>query len=92
MGRYIEVPQPKNKADQIIALYGATELPDLPNWEEVPYDKALIAVVQNGNWDAALYVEDPYQYFRVACDQTERPVRFLYMDRSKAEELINGTR
>lgn len=91
MGIYIEVPDSKNKADQIIKLYGATKLDDLPNWDDIPEDKALIAVVNNGNWDAALYVEDPYQWCRVACDNSGRPIRYLLMDLKLAEKLTNGT-
>ncbi len=54
MGFYVEVPENKNKAQQLADLYGATILPQQPKtFEDVPEGLALICVVDNGPFEAA---------------------------------------
>lgn len=89
MGKYIQVPENKNKAEQILKLYDAIPARPAPKtFEDIPQGWALIAVVQNLHWDAALFVEDFIQFDFVMKDT--RPVRLLYMDWDKAVELTSG--
>ena len=54
MGYYIQVPKNKGKAQQLVELYGAEILSKPPTaLEDIPKDKALICVVDNGPWEAA---------------------------------------
>lgn len=48
MGYYIEVPKATNKAQQIITLYNAERVTRPNSFSEIPNDKALICVIQNG--------------------------------------------
>ncbi len=66
MGYYIEVPDNKNKAQQLVDLYGAERIDMLPDsLAELPEDKALICVVQNPMYDAAAlaYSDREMRYF-----------------------------
>lgn len=54
MGYYVEVPEPKGKAQQLVDSYGAEILKRMPaRFEDVPEGKALICVVDNGPFEAA---------------------------------------
>jgi hypothetical protein len=65
MGYYIQVPDNTNKAGQIVKIYGAEIVPCPSDYNAVPKDKALICVVQNGDFDAAgfAYCEQEFQKF-----------------------------
>lgn len=59
MGYYIQVPDNKGKAQQLVNLHAADLLPMRPEgFEDVPEDKALICVVDNGPFEAAGLVID----------------------------------
>lgn len=59
MGHYIQVPNNHDKAQQLVDLHGAIILPQRPEgFEDVPEDKALICVVDNGPFEAAGLVVD----------------------------------
>ena len=91
MGAYIKVPKDRNKAEQIIDLYDATWTLRPDSWEEIPEDKALIIVVHNGPFDAALFVTDREEFTRTVPSRQgdPRPRTFLLMDRTRAEELTH---
>lgn len=56
MGYYIQTPENKNKAGQIVKLYNGEELSEMPEkYEDIPEGKALIVVVSNVSFDAALF-------------------------------------
>ena len=55
MGFYINLPEAKNKADQLVKLYGAEKLPKAPPSFFTVEGKALICVVENPHFDAAAY-------------------------------------
>lgn len=91
MGYYIEVPNVKGKAQQVIDIHGAELLERAPlSLSDIPPDKAVICVVDNGPFEAAgfCYNEKELQDF-VAPDyfQPQRPRQWLLMDRSKACKL-----
>lgn len=66
MGYYIQVPNPTHKAAQLKSMYDAVIVPQPEGWDEVPEDKALICVIQNGQFDAAAYCynEREFEEFR----------------------------
>jgi len=89
MGDYIETPKDWDKVEQIIELYGAKWTPVPNSWEDIPEGKALIIVVNNGHFDAALFVSTRREYARCVPERRGdlRHRTFLLMDRAKAEEL-----
>ena len=89
MGLYIETPKNLNKAEQIITLHDATWTLKPDSWEEIPKDKALIIVVRNGAFDAALFVADQEEFARTVPERDARPRTFLLMDRKRAEKLTH---
>ena len=85
MGYYIQVPDNKYKASQLVELYGA-EIVDNPQWRE---DVGLVCVVDNGPWEAAAYAYDEkeYQYFMSGMEGDTRPKIWVQINKAKAEEL-----
>jgi hypothetical protein len=89
---YIETPKPQKKAQQIIMRHGAVKLPERPiSLKKLPKGRALIAVVQNTKFDAAMFVDNEQELMRIALDRSGRPVTFLLMERKLAEELTGWT-
>jgi hypothetical protein len=67
----VQVPYDKNKATQIIQLHGAERIDWPVRWEDVPADKALVVVVDNGPFEAAGFAYDERE-FRDFTDPTDR--------------------
>ena len=89
MGFYIEVPENKNKAEQMIRLHDADWYPEPTepaDWDAIPPDKALLCVVVNRNYDAVLFVPDVHEMVRAfpRPDSDMRPRSWLLMDRKLA--------
>lgn len=72
MGYYIETPMNKGKAEYLVREYGAEEI-EAFDWSDVPEDKALICVVDNGPFEAAAvaYSEREFQAFAAPDDVGE---------------------
>jgi hypothetical protein len=86
MGYYIEVPKNKNKAEQIVELFGG-EIVSMPNaFSDIPEDKALIVVVDNGPFEAAglAFNESEFKEFTAPDSGRQRPRKFVLMDKEKA--------
>lgn len=63
MGYYIQVPDNKGKAQQLVTIHGAEILPGQPaSFGDVPEDKALICVVDNGPFEAAALCYDEREF------------------------------
>lgn len=76
------------KADAIIAMYQAEEIACPAAFNEVPANKALICVVQNGMFDAAMYVESEVFLSPLANSPGDlRPRRWLLMDKAICEKI-----
>jgi len=90
MGTYIQGLDNLNKASQLVENHGAVVC-GLLMWTDIPKDKILISVVENGMFDAALVVADTNEYmyvFESIKDQDDpRPRCFLLMDKNKAREM-----
>lgn len=96
MGFYIEVPQDKNKAQQIVELHGGVILPHAPyqdSWKSpilfssIPDGKALIVVIDNGLFEAAAYAYNPNELAALTDPYDLRPKQFMLMDKTIAEQL-----
>ncbi len=89
MGYYIETPTPLRKAQQLEAVYDAVIVPRPEGWGDVPKDKALICVLQNGPFDAAglCYDEREFEAFRRPHTGCQRTRTWLLMDRALAYSL-----
>jgi hypothetical protein len=84
MGYYIEVPNNLNKAQQLINLYGAKRIPR-PN--KIPEYTAIICVVENGFFCAAVYCYSNKELQEFADPSDSRRKTWLEMDKDLAEKL-----
>jgi hypothetical protein len=91
MGYYIETPQHLEKAMQLVKLHGGTIVPKPQSLADVPVDKALICVIQNGLFDAAglVYSESEFRAFADSSDW--RPKTFVLLDKKLAQTLSGYT-
>lgn len=88
MGYYIQTPNPRNRAKDIVELHGGEIIPRPTSLTDVPAGKSLIAVVVNGPFDAAGYVHDEREFRDFCADPTDtRPHVFLLLDEKKTHEL-----
>lgn len=86
MGLYIETPNKKNKADQLLALYPEVRELKLPFFD-VTGNNFTIVVVENGPFDAAAIAYD-FDELRRVTEKTGRPVRYLYAPRELILRLV----
>ena len=88
MGSYINTPANKGKTEFILNAYGGMQLPLPPNsFLDIPEDKALIVVVDNGHFEAAGYAYCESE-FRVFTDPHEkRPRDYILLDKTIAEQI-----
>ncbi len=78
-----------DKAQALIDAGIAEETEFISRFADIPEDKAMIAVVENGLFDAAGYVDGPL-YSQIEYERRggfARPMRFLYMERELAMKL-----
>jgi hypothetical protein len=92
MGFYLDVAYPVAKATQLMHM-GATELTYPPDSiSDLPQDKALVCVVENGVFDAAALAFDDEELARFKAPDTgrfTRPRTWLVMDKQQAYELAH---
>ena len=90
MGYYIQVPNNKGKAQQIVELYGAKIIPEpIGFWQKDPQE-AFICVLDNGPFEAAgfAYNEREFEEFKAPDPfPPQRPRTWLVMNRKEACEL-----
>lgn len=93
MGYYIQVPQNKGKAQQLVDLYGAEILPRMPaTFADIPEGKALICVVDNGPFEAAglCYSEREFEAFDAMDKGDQRSRTWVLMERVLAFQLAGA--
>lgn len=86
MGFYIEVPRNKQKATQLVEMYGAEVIPEPEEYWMHDPNQSLICVVNNGLFEAAGLCFDE-QEFNAFKFPDGRPRIWLLMDRTKAWKL-----
>jgi hypothetical protein len=86
MGFYIQGPA-LCKAQYIVSEYDGKIIPCPNAFSEIPQDKALLCVVNNGPFEAAAYCfsEREFEAFTESTD--ERRKTWLIMDKQKVHEL-----
>lgn len=93
MGCYIEVPANKGKAAQICdgkaiganGPYKAELVATPPAFGDIPADKALVAVVDNGFFEAAGLLYDQREYDELTGNvHDRRPRQYVLMDKAAA--------
>jgi len=86
MGFYINTNCNQGKANELVKSHGAIKIAT-PRWfNDVPVDKALICVVENGFFDAAGYCYDEHE-FNAFVEPDGRRKQWLLMDKNLAEDL-----
>jgi len=86
LGYYIEVPQHKGKAQQIVELYGGRRVSRPQSYQDLAPDEAIICVVDNGLFEAAAfcYNEDEFNVFAFPDGRSRA---WVVISREKACEL-----
>lgn len=89
MGYYIQTPgHCLGKAAIIAKAYQGQVLDGPPaQYSDIPTGKALIAVVDNGLFEAAAFAYDEKEFKVFTDPEDDRPVTYLLIDRSVAETL-----
>jgi hypothetical protein len=80
----------KEKAATLVNVYDAKGIETLPaTMADIPADKALVAVLENGPFDAALLVpdQDELDYLIREMPNDPRPYQYLYVPKSEAHAL-----
>lgn len=85
MGYYIQTNDLKGKAQQIVDLHGGTIIPHPDNFDE--QSEGLVCVVDNGLFEAAVYVYSQGEFEAFTLSSDHRPKTWVSMDKDKAEEL-----
>lgn len=91
MGYYIQTKANVLKAKQLCAEHNAENIPQPATLAEVPEDKALICVVQNGPFDAAALIYDSRELADFSDPDDDRPRDWLFMDKELAHKLAGYT-
>lgn len=88
MGFYIQTPQPRGKAKQLIDLHAAVRLDIIPrNVSDCPSDKVIICVVENGPFDAAGVVFSQAELAAFQSPEDPRLKHWLLLDRELLPDL-----
>ena len=86
MGYYIQVPNNKGKAQQIVELYGGRIALSPPSFEDITPGEAIICVIDNGLFEAAGFAFDQDELIAFSYHDG-RPRDWVVMNRAKACEL-----
>ena len=89
MGYYIQTGNAWGKAFDLVTDHEAVEVPQPANFSNIPHDKALICVVDNGPFDAAGYCFDSREFEAFTEPDDTRPKTWLLMDKEEAERISN---
>ena len=87
MGYYIELPQNKNKVQQMKDLYGAAEVSEKEASELMDEGKGIVCVVENPMFDAVGFCFNRSEFDAFAGDQSGRKKTWLSMDYEHAAQL-----
>jgi len=90
MGWYIQCPESKNKAKQLVDLYQA-ELVSKQEAENAIDDptKGIVVVLDNGPFEAAGFAYDSKEFAAFTISRDTRTKWFLIMDRGLVKQLTN---
>ncbi len=87
MGYYIETGTAHGKANIIAKKFNGEVLPKAPNsYSDIPEKKAVIAVVDNGIFEAAGFCYSEEEFKAFTNPQDRRPMQYVLIDRETAEK------
>jgi predicted Zn-dependent protease with MMP-like domain len=92
MGAYINTPTSRaiGKADDLIENYGGRELPERPSAiGNLDPDEVLVAVVDNGAFDAAMVCYNGGQFDRTGNPSDPRPARYIVVKREAIIDYVD---
>jgi len=85
---YIEVPERKNKAMQLVSMHSAIAIIGQPLFEATPEGEVLLCVVENSMFDAIAICCNYDDYTRLLPTPDDlRPRTWLYLDRATVIKL-----
>lgn len=88
MGYYIQTDGIYDKAAWIARHYNGEILATPPNcYKDIPAGKAIIAVVNNGPFEAAGFCFNESEFNTFTDPRDLRPIKYVLMDRGTAERL-----
>src|SRR5579872_7004226 len=91
MTLYLDLPGSRGMLDRLLGEFGAAALPRPPGGlDEVPPDRALICVVDMGDYEAPGYIMAETELATWADPADTRPRTWLLMDRGVADRLCPG--
>jgi len=89
MGYYIETGTNHDKAEIICAEHDGTMISQPTKFSDVPSDKGLVCVVDNGAFEAAAFCYNQHELVAFTLARDTRPKKWLLIDKQKAKELSN---
>lgn len=92
MGFYIEVNHPRHKALQLVLDYGGERIPKPERFADIPPEKALIVVLDNGPFEAAGFAYDEREFLAFTNPVDLRRKDYVLLDRTTAEEASGWKR
>lgn len=86
MGFYIETPVAHGKVQYLIDHHDARVVQKPQSLLEVPDDKALVVVVDNGFFEAAGYAYDEREFAAFSGPEDDRPKTWLLLDKGFVQD------
>ena len=80
MGYYIEVPKNQGKAKQISLMYDGEIIEKPKNFSDIPSNKAIICVVDNGLFEAVGFCYSEKEFLVFSNSMDRRPKQWLLLD------------
>lgn len=86
MGYYIQTKRNLNKAQQLVDDFDGEIIERPKSFQDIPEDKALVVVVENGLFDAAGYAFDEEE-FECFSNPDGRRKKYVLMDKQQVNEM-----
>jgi hypothetical protein len=86
MGFYIQCLSDKCKAQYLVSEYSAKIIPKPKKFLDIDADKAIICVIDNGEWEAAGFCYCEMEFKRFSNDDGRKKV-WLIMDKNIVNKL-----
>jgi hypothetical protein len=94
MGFYLEVVGRWDKASKLVDLYGGKIVERPARWEDIPEGQALVAVVENMTFEAAMLCWNQAQFMRPVISRNyfgdRRHVVYVLLSWDKVIENLDG--
>lgn len=91
MGYYVQTGTTHRKAERIAHEHGGHIVRKPRQFSDIPEDKALICVVDNGPFEAAALAYDEREFDAFTEPDDDRPKQFVLLDKNVAYGLAGYT-